>query len=468
MYLNKKQFERVLVILVDLCCIVCSILLSHWIRYEDAWTKQNLPFILMLFLGMYLLIAALSGLGENFFSRGAFDEAVQVVKLHLLLLVLTTVFLYLNRRGADVSRLVFGYFHVLDICLMYIARSLLKRYLFQHYKIGQRSRRLLLVSDTGQAEDIIKCLKSGLSWDIQLSGVVIADGDLCGSCIQDVPIVSGLDSLIDYVRLNPVDEVFIRIAPQVTVGIEQLIVELESMGIIVDLSIQVMELEIAAEKSLNQLANYPVVTFSRKSLGYNQIMMKRLLDIAGSMVGLILFGIAYLIFAPLIKMDSPGPVLFKQKRVGKNGRIFWIYKFRSMYQDAEKRKKELMQYNEMKGLMFKMEDDPRITKIGRFLRKSSIDELPQFWNVLKGDMSLVGTRPPTVDEFEQYRPEYKSRLIFPPGLTGLWQISGRSSVTDFSEVVKLDMLYIDNWAFAEDIKIILQTVAVVLLGRGAS
>ena len=153
--------------------------------------------------------------------------------------------------------------------------------------------------------------------------------------------------------------------------------------------------------------------------------------------------------------------------IGKNGRRFKIYKFRSMYVDAEERKKELEAQNEMQGLMFKMENDPRITKVGKFIRKTSIDELPQFFNILKGDMSLVGTRPPTESEFEQYNSHYRRRISMTPGLTGLWQISGRSDIVDFDEVVRLDLEYIDNWTIGLDIKILFQTVWVVIAGRGS-
>ena len=144
-----------------------------------------------------------------------------------------------------------------------------------------------------------------------------------------------------------------------------------------------------------------------------------------------------------------------------------MYKFRSMYRDAEERKKALMEQNEMKGLMFKMTDDPRITKVGRFIRATSIDELPQFFNVLKGDMSLVGTRPPTVDEFMQYAGYHKRRLSIKPGITGLWQVSGRSNIEDFEDVVKLDLEYIDNWSLALDIKILFKTVLVVFKKDGS-
>lgn len=187
-------------------------------------------------------------------------------------------------------------------------------------------------------------------------------------------------------------------------------------------------------------------------------IMKRALDIVGSIVGLAFCGILFLILGPMIKLDSPGPVIFAQTRIGKNGRKFRMYKFRSMYQDAEQRKQELLAKNEMNGLMFKMENDPRVTKVGRFIRKTSLDEFPQFWNVFKGDMSLVGTRPPTVGEFNQYNSYHKRRLSMKPGMTGLWQVSGRSDIKDFDEVVRLDCQYIDNWTVWGDIKIIVKTV----------
>ena len=191
------------------------------------------------------------------------------------------------------------------------------------------------------------------------------------------------------------------------------------------------------------------------------------MDFLGGLVGFTIFAIAFCILGPIIKHDSKGPILFKQKRVGRNGRIFTCYKFRSMRQDAEELKAALMKKNEMHGLMFKMDDDPRVTKVGKFIRKTSLDELPQFINVLKGDMSLVGTRPPTVDEYKQYSPKQKARISMTPGLTGLWQVSGRSNIKNFDDVIRLDMLYIDNWSILLDLKIILLTIKVVLFGSGA-
>ena len=203
------------------------------------------------------------------------------------------------------------------------------------------------------------------------------------------------------------------------------------------------------------------------------------MDILGGLVGCFFTLLLTIVVGPLIYIKSPGPIFFSQTRIGKNGRKFKIYKFRSMYMDAEERKKELMSQNKMSGLMFKMDYDPRIIGsekmgkdgkpkgIGNFIRATSIDEFPQFWNVLKGDMSLVGTRPPTVDEWEQYEPHHRARMAIKPGITGMWQVSGRSDITDFEEVVQLDTEYIEKWNLGLDIKLLLMTVVKVFKNDGA-
>jgi exopolysaccharide biosynthesis polyprenyl glycosylphosphotransferase len=193
----------------------------------------------------------------------------------------------------------------------------------------------------------------------------------------------------------------------------------------------------------------------------DQVVFKRIFDLAGALVGVTILFCLYPFLALAIKLTSRGPVFFKQVRVGKNGKRFVIYKFRSMSADAEQRKKELMKNNELNGAVFKMKNDPRVTAIGRFMRKFSIDELPQFINVLKGEMSLVGTRPPTPEEVSGYEKWHHRRISIRPGLTGFWQVSGRNRVKTFDEIVKLDLTYIDNWSIKLDIKIILKTIKVI-------
>jgi lipopolysaccharide/colanic/teichoic acid biosynthesis glycosyltransferase len=191
------------------------------------------------------------------------------------------------------------------------------------------------------------------------------------------------------------------------------------------------------------------------------LLLKRALDIAGACVGLAICALAYLVFAPLIRLGSPGPVIFRQTRVGRNGRLFMLYKFRTMGCDAEAQKAALQDGNHMSGFLFKMRGDPRVTAIGHVLRRTYLDELPQFWNVLKGDMSLVGTRPPTMDEAACYAPHHKRRLSVRPGITGLWQVTGNGSITDFEDVVRLDCEYIDRWSIWLDLQILLRTCVTV-------
>ena len=204
-------------------------------------------------------------------------------------------------------------------------------------------------------------------------------------------------------------------------------------------------------------------------VGARQMFLKRTLDVIGGVIGLIITGFLCVVLGPIIYLKSPGPIFFKQERIGENGRRFYIYKFRSMYLDAEERKKELMAKQNIKNAkMFKMENDPRIIKgIGNFIRSHSLDEFPQFWNVLKGDMSLVGTRPPTPDEWENYEQHHRTRLAVKPGITGAWQVGGRSKITNFEEVVQLDVDYIKHWSLWKDLKIIFKTIGVVIKKKGA-
>ena len=264
---------------------------------------------------------------------------------------------------------------------------------------------------------------------------------------------------------NEVDEVIINIDRESN-SVADLVEKLISTGITVHYSLESIK-KSYGNVGYSNIGETNFVTIYSNSISERNLFLKRMLDIIGSIVGLLITLIISIFIVPIIKITSPGPVVFKQKRVGKNGRIFNIYKFRSMYVDAEERKKDLLKDNEMNGFMFKMKDDPRITPIGRFIRKTSIDELLQFFNVLKGDMSLVGTRPPTYDEYLMYDLHHKSRLAMKPGITGIWQVMGRSDITDFEEIVRLDRKYIMDWNFGLDIKLILMTIVVVFRSKGA-
>jgi exopolysaccharide biosynthesis polyprenyl glycosylphosphotransferase len=334
-----------------------------------------------------------------------------------------------------------------------------------------RTSNVLLITTQSRAEQIIRSMNRPSDWSNKICAVALIDvkhgeGE---AQIADVPVVADRDDVLEYAVQNVVDEAFISV-PEMTENqeyLKYLILELEQMGIVVNVKIEMIDLGCESAKRIYRMGEYYVTSFTTRLYDYRLMLVKRLMDIVGALVGLCITAVATIFLAPAILLESPGPLFFKQIRIGKNGRRFTFYKFRSMYVDAEERKKELMAQNEMHGSMFKMTNDPRITKVGKFIRKTSLDELPQFWNVLKGDMSLVGTRPPTEDEYLHYEGWQKRRISFRPGITGLWQISGRSNIKDFDEVVKLDLEYIDNWSIGLDMKIILKTVYAVFRGDGA-
>ena len=222
-----------------------------------------------------------------------------------------------------------------------------------------------------------------------------------------------------------------------------------------------------SDSFVSSVGTFPVITYHTIALNSFERVLKRTMDLVLAILATIILSPVMLITALAIKLDSPGPVIFKQKRVGQNGRIFDIYKFRSMCVDAEAKKETLMSQNEMDGFMFKIKDDPRVTKVGKFIRKTSIDELPQLFNVIRGDMSLVGTRPPTMEEVAKYKRGQWRRISIKPGITGMWQISGRNDITNFDEVVELDLKYIDNWTIWLDISILFKTVLVLVTKKGA-
>ena len=471
MYQKRKSVEKILVLLIDIISIWISSGIAFSLRYGLFYGNYNLVnqlWQVSLITSLYVLLNIFTDINYRFFRRGYYEEFISVVRNQSIITILWILILFLVHRAGDLSRLVFGYFIVINIILTFTFRNLFKQYMTRIYKTSKYSSRLLLISSSAQIETVIANLIGYNEWNRILVGVVLTDKSQIGEVICGLPVVADQTSLLDYVVHHNVDEVFINDNNIMQEPLlKEWISELENMGVIVDLNIDIFNIPSSGKKVLNRVGKYAVVTFARNIFSNRQILAKRILDIVGSLVGMILLGIVTIFVAPAIKLDSPGPVFFGQTRVGKNGRKFTFYKFRSMYQDAEQRKKELMKKNEVKGLMFKMNDDPRITKVGKFLRNTSIDELPQFWNVLRGDMSLVGTRPPTVDEFECYDAKHKCRLSMTPGLTGLWQISGRSNIKDFDEVVKLDMQYIDNWSILQDVKIIILTVWVVLTGKGS-
>ena len=366
---------------------------------------------------------------------------------------------------------------LINFVLLPIAHGLLKRSLLQIQSQSGLESLVGLISTQDRAELLINELQR--DWSKRISGVAIleAPASEIGSTLAGVPVTANYDNFMDWIRQAALDEIYVDIPMDSGESFIPVLEEMESMGLTVHFRLLLLDRieehccgetsAVRFSRILGRCAGGNIVTMGTLELKLRDRVLKRAMDIVGGLVGCIISVPIIAITAIPLKLESPGPLIFKQKRVGLNGRVFYIHKLRSMYMDAEERKKSLMTQNEMNGLMFKMQDDPRITKVGKFIRKTSIDELPQFFDVLRGDMSLVGTRPPTLDEYKQYESHHKRRLSMKPGITGLWQVSGRSNIEDFEEVVRLDVKYIDNWSLWGDIKILFKTVYVVFAGRGA-
>lgn len=398
-------------------------------------------------------------------KRGRFEELRTVICKVAVFAAMTAVYELVTRRS-QIPRGVYICTVFISLVFIYTGRELIKRYLKSLGKNEEKAARVIAITMKDRAAHLVHNLDREEDWVRTLSGFIVMDEDMVSQEIDGVKVVANAHTMMTYIKNEIVDEVYIDVNENIRKHLKPLVMNLEDMGITVHIRIEVLDGFDGYSTSLGTVGNIPVVTFANREFDYKELAVKRLMDIVGSLVGMLIMFVAMIFVVPAIKLESKGPVFFKQKRVGKNGRYFYIYKFRSMYQDAEERKKELMSQNEMSGLMFKMKDDPRITKVGKFIRKTSIDELPQFINVFLGDMSLVGTRPPTVNEFKQYEGHHKRRLSMKPGITGMWQAYGRKTFTDFEDIVKMDLEYIDNWSIGLDIKILFKTIASVVTTGG--
>lgn len=331
---------------------------------------------------------------------------------------------------------------------------------------GFNARKFLIVGTGPRAESIYNALINQKSWGHQVIGLIKPDNKDHVLCEQ-IPCLGTLDDFGKILAKKSIDEVIFALEPDSARDIKGSLSLCEKFGLGYKIIPAMYNPKSLYRLQVEHIQDIPAISKQMVTIDATGLFYKRLVDFGIGLLGMIIFFIMYPFVAMAIKLESPGPILFRQKRVGQNGRIFDIYKFRTMNMGAEEQKKELMARNEMQGLMFKVENDPRMTRVGRFLRKTSLDEVPQFINVIKGEMSLVGTRPPTLDEVEKYEPWHRRRISMKPGITGLWQVSGRNKITDFDEVVRLDLKYIDHWRFLNDIKIILQTIWVVLRRKGA-
>lgn len=439
----------------DLVAIGISFALATYIRFgnfKDMGDKGIHFQVCLVFLLFCTIYSFFIDWNRNFLRRSILKEIYAVLQYNVLMLLVTQTIMYFLKWADVFSRGVMIYFAIINSVFSLLLHLLIKNAMKLHYKSDQSKVKLLVITEKNMIPKVEETLMANLDISYQIVQTIVAE-DMQPDFLQKATLMA-------------LDEVFIYAPELPQKKVQEIINSFDEMGVNCHYCVELPGTH-AERSKIDDFGSYSVITYTRFQSSYKRLLIKRVMDIAGGLVGMLITLIFFPFVAIAIKADSPGPVFFSQVRIGRNGRRFKIYKFRSMYMDAEERKKELEKHNEMQGLMFKMENDPRITRVGKFIRKTSIDELPQFYNVLKGDMSLVGTRPPTEDEFEKYNQYYRRRISMTPGLTGLWQVSGRSEIENFDDVVKYDLQYIDNWSLTLDIKILLRTVYVVVAGRGS-
>ena len=509
MYKKNAQgwLKHIDFIVWDILILQVSFVLGYMIRH--GWGKwpylqtdyKSLAIVLVV---VDILVAVLFSTMHNVMKRGYLKELKASIKHVALVLVIMSLYLFSVQAGDTYSRITLYLTAGFHLVLGYCIRILWKALLWKINKGKSKSTMILVAEENSVAKILDKV--SDLD-DFEYAGIVLSNRDGTGETIHGVKIVASLANAADYICREWVDEVFVYpehlsdlktgnyeavsdfidetygtqkqedVKNKEQSGVGKLIEQCREMALPVHIRLPITS--VGGKSFIEKVGGYNVLTTTANSASPLQLAVKRIMDILGGLVGSLFALILIAIIGPKIKKESPGPILFRQTRIGLNGKRFTFYKIRSMYMDAEERKKDLMSENRVQdGMMFKLDWDPRIignkivdgkqiTGIGEKIRSTSLDEFPQFFNVLKGDMSLVGTRPPTEDEWEKYQYHHRARLATKPGLTGMWQVSGRSEITNFEEVVKLDTQYINNWSLNLDFKILLKTIKAVIKKDGA-
>ena len=452
---SKSFFKHFNFFILDEFLLLSAFIFSCLIRniFDDFYFDQLYINVAVVIFFTQFFISLFTEEYRNIMHRGYYVEFIETIKNSLIVSSFVILYMFLTQSSTLFSRATLILFFMASIVFVYIGRVLLKTKINSNKKSNKKS--LVLV---GKKEEIKKAIENFSQGEYEIKGVFLTDSKVLNKPMKNIQII---EDFKNFSRLNAVEDVLFFDEDN------------DIYEHCMDMGITVHEVVLSSKLSpsvvyVDEFAGYGVITRRLYDDTSNNMIAKRIIDIVVSLFGMLVVAILTILVGPFIYFSDPGPIFFVQNRVGKNGKRFRLYKFRSMYKNADDLKKELMSKNEMDGLMFKIENDPRIISgIGTFIRKTSIDEFPQFFNVLKGDMSVVGTRPPTEDEYEKYDFHHMRRLSIKPGITGLWQISGRNEIKSFEEVVKLDNKYIDEWSLGLDFKIMLKTIYVLFTGKGA-
>ena len=457
--------------LLDILCIAVAVPAAYWTRdllpvntrgslvpLSDYW--PFLVFSMLLWIGATWFFQVY----ESFRTRSVWPEIGRITKALVAVALVQVAAIFFLRLAEDVSRLFFGTFFVLAFALIVGNRAILRQIARSARRSGHNTRVFAVVGSGDLAHDVVATVADHPEWGLQFAGHVLLDEGGRASAPSELVLgsVSQLGQILDD---NVIDEVIFAVPRERLSSVEGAFRLCQEQGAGARVCLDLFDVG-GAHVALGELDGLPMLSFNRAPTDEVALLFKRAFDVVSSAIALALFSPVLVAAAVAVKLESPGPVFFRQTRVGKNGRPFTMLKFRSMHIDAEARLDSLRALNEVSGPVFKMKNDPRVTRVGSFMRRTSLDELPQFLNVLAGEMSIVGPRPPVPAEVRQYQRWQRRRLSVKPGITCTWQVSGRSDIS-FDQWMELDLAYIDTWSLWQDVRICLRTVPAVLLSRGA-
>lgn len=458
---NNQKIKSIKYLLLDIITILFALVIAYLLRHQFTFLYLNIYFRLTInVIVAQILLAIIIDPYKQIIQRSYNKELLESIKYVIYLTFLVLIYMFISQSSFGYSRIFLLLFFIIAVIFLFIQRSIVKHLNRERLYSKLDSQHLIIIGDKKDIEKAVKKVNEDIYLNYETIGVICFDSNDRYICN-----ITNIKDFHDFVLNNVINEVLLfysndekyteilKICKDMNLTIHNVIYENDTIN---------------TNSYVQDFFDYTVLTSTNHIVSDLDLFIKRLFDILGGLIGLLFTIILTIIIGPIIYFSDKGPIFYSQVRVGKNGKRFKMYKFRSMYTNADEIKNKYMKDNIMDGPIFKMDNDPRIIKgIGGFIRKTSLDEFPQFLNVLKDDMSLVGTRPPTIDEYEKYDFHHMSRLSIKPGITGLWQISGRNDIFDFEEIVKLDNDYINNWSLKLDMKIIFETIFVIFKGKGA-
>lgn len=432
---------------------------------DALYFLKNHLWLVLIAIPTWIGLMSVDGVYKNFRTSVLVDILWRVIRTGVISILFLGAGIFLLKMILT-SRLYVAMFALTGMLGLGLNKAFWRWLLDYSYRQGYNLSNLLIVGTGKRAQDFIQVVNAHANWGLKIVGLVDDDPKVLGREIMSYDVIGRIRDIPRILREFVIDRVVFVIPRMWLNRIEEAIHHCEREGIVTMVSVDLYKPKLA-KVQLSDFAGIPLIIYQTSMAKEWQIFTKRIFDILISFIAIIIFLPVFIAAIIGVKLSSKGPIFFRQIRCGLNGRKFSLYKFRSMYVGADMRKKELERQNEMQGPVFKMKRDPRVTRFGRFMRRFSIDELPQLFNVLKGDMSLVGPRPPLPDEVEMYETWHRRRLSMKPGLTCIWQVSGRNKI-DFETWMELDLEYIDSFSLWSDFKILVRTVFVVLTGYGAA